>query len=181
MALLDRKFVHCKYTDSGKVHRSQRLLQVPEIKRLDSFPVQTMPLCRGMDRGSSTHPCNALCQSLRDPAVPIQPVQMLQPRPTTRAGHALPLHLQLDRLIEHRQITDTPDHLVVDGGDPLGAAAAAAPTASIGEQRKHQPRDSITDFASPIIQAIPRPGPQQRHTIQLGHGRPQFVVSTTTI
>ncbi|KAG1277640.1 hypothetical protein G6F64_014711 [Rhizopus arrhizus] len=59
MALLDRKFVHCKNTDSGKVHRSQRLLQVPEIKRLDGFPVQTMPLCRGMDRASPDAPASA--------------------------------------------------------------------------------------------------------------------------
>jgi len=101
--------------------------------------------------------------------------------PSSQSGQALPLDLQLDRLNKQRQIPDAPDHMVVDGGDPLGAAIATSFAPGGGMLGMDQPRDSAADLAPLSIHAISCPATEQRHTIQLGHGRPQFVVQMTTI
>jgi hypothetical protein len=61
--------------------------------------------------------------------MPLQPIQVLQFWPTARTGQPLSLDFQLHRLVEHGQVTDAPERLVVDGHDPLAAATAASAAA----------------------------------------------------
>lgn len=44
---------------------------MPEIKRLDRLPVQTMPLCGGVDGGGGAHACHALRKPLRYASDPV--------------------------------------------------------------------------------------------------------------
>ena len=180
VALLDRKLIHRDHRHARQVDRPQRSLQVPEVDRLDRLPVQPEPACRLQDRGHRAQPGHALGQSPGHPGVRIQPVQLLQPRTAARACQPQPLDLQLHRILEHRQVADPANHAVVDRRHRLATTAAAVNVAGHRRQLQHQPAALSAALMPPVFHPIPHPATQLGNTIPVGHGRPLFVVSTTT-
>src|SRR5690606_2543133 len=90
-----------------------------------------------------------------------------------------PLHAQLHRIFEHRQIPDPTHRAIVNGCYRLPATRAAPLPISPWRQLQHQPALTTTLLMTPPGNLISHPATQLGNTIPIGHGRPQFVVLDT--
>src|SRR5690606_34118581 len=96
-----------------------------------------------------------------------------------RACEPQAFHLQLDPILEHRQVPDPADRAVVDRGYCRPAPRTTPLLTCLWHQIEHQPALTTALFMSPLRNPISHPTTQLGNTIPVGHGRPQFVVLDT--